>query len=381
MKNRKIILMYIILLVYTIANNYVIISSFAKYYNLLINPLLLLIVAMIFYVLFPKKQRKIRYKYEQIQNIIIILFIYSMIYFLSGLIFGYEYSIYGRDLSTIIQNIYSFITVIILSEYIRNKLVVNTEDNVINNVLISLFLLSMSTNFTYLVNHLYPFSTGFKYMTSNFIPDLVTTFILTYLSRTTGLKATIIYRSWLRLIPIILPILPKLPWILTSIIGIVLPMVIYFNISYLTMMYDRKNRRFSLNKNDKGTTILTIIVIMFVLFILKIFKYFPIAVLSNSMETTFSKGDAVIIEKIDKNSLGQLKVYDIIYYKKNNKLIIHRIEQIEEIDNKRVFITKGDNNPTKDPWYVYEEDIIGIMKFKIPCLGYPAVWFNEAINN
>lgn len=381
MKNRKIILMYIILLVYIIANNYVIISPFAKYYNLLINPLLLLIVAMIFYVLFPKKQRKIRYKYEQIQNIIIILFIYSMIYFLSGLIFGYEYSIYGRDLSTIIQNIYSFITVIILSEYIRNKLVVNTEDNVINNVLISLFLLSMSTNFTYLVNHLYPFSTGFKYMTSNFIPDLVTTFILTYLSRTTGLKATIIYRSWLRLIPIILPILPKLPWILTSIIGIVLPMVIYFNISYLTMMYDRKNRRFSLNKNDKGTTILTIIVIMFVLFILKIFKYFPIAVLSNSMETTFSKGDAVIIEKIDKNSLGQLKVYDIIYYKKNNKLIIHRIEQIEEIDNKRVFITKGDNNPTKDPWYVYEEDIIGIMKFKIPCLGYPAVWFNEAINN
>ena len=147
------------------------------------------------------------------------------------------------------------------------------------------------------------------------------------------------------------------------------------------MMYYRKNRRFSLNKNDKGTTILTIIVIMFVLFILKIFKYFPIAVLSNSMETTFSKGDAVIIEKIDKNSLGQLKVYDIIYYKKNNKLIIHRIEQIEEIDNKRVFITKGDNNPTKDPWYVYEEDIIGIMKFKIPCLGYPAVWFNEAINN
>ncbi len=381
MKNRKIILMYIILLVYIIANNYVIISPFAKYYNLLINPLLLLIVAMIFYVLFPKKQRKIRYKYEQIQNIIIILFIYSMIYFLSGLIFGYEYSIYGRDLSTIIQNIYSFITVIILSEYIRNKLVVNTEDNAINNVLISLFLLSMSTNFTYLVNHLYPFSTGFKYMTSNFIPDLVTTFILTYLSRTTGLKATIIYRSWLRLIPIILPILPKLPWILTSIIGIVLPMVIYFNISYLTMMYDRKNRRFSLNKNDKGTTILTIIVIMFVLFILKIFKYFPIAVLSNSMETTFSKGDAVIIEKIDKNSLGQLKVYDIIYYKKNNKLIIHRIEQIEEIDNKRVFITKGDNNPTKDPWYVYEEDIIGIMKFKIPCLGYPAVWFNEAINN
>ena len=99
------------------------------------------------------------------------------------------------------------------------------------------------------------------------------------------------------------------------------------------------------------------------------------------MENTFSRGDVAIIEKFDKRYLEQIKINDIIYYKKYDKLIIHRIVNIELINNKVIITTKGDNNSDVDSWKVYEEDIIGIMKGKIPFLGYPAVWLNEVINN
>lgn len=117
------------------------------------------------------------------------------------------------------------------------------------------------------------------------------------------------------------------------------------------------------------------------MFILKFFKYYPISILSDSMKNTFSRGDIAIIEKLDRDYIEEIRVNDIIYYKKNNKLIIHRIVNIEIINNRIVITTKGDNNDDIDPWKVYEEEIVGIVKGKIPFLGYPAVWLNEAFND
>jgi hypothetical protein len=52
---------------------------------------------------------------------------------------------------------------------------------------------------------------------------------------------------------------------------------------------------------------------------------------------------------------------------------------VVEIDNaadgsgKKVFVTKGDNNHDKDP-LVSQSQIIGIVRAKIPLIGYPSVW-------
>lgn len=374
------VIAYIILLLYILWNNYIIRSSLAKYTLLFITPLTLLVVSFFFFLVFPKVQRRIRYKYEKIQNIIIILFIYSIIYFLSGLIFGYEYSIYGRDIFTVIKNIYAYLSFVILTEYMRNKLVFNTENNIINNVLISLIFAFISINFTQFINNLSSFSIGFKYMATIIIPSVITSFVLTYITRHVGLLATILYNGWLKLMLIILPIFPSLPWIITAILGILLPMFVYFNINSFEMMYDHKERRFYLNKDSKIVPVISIFAIILIIFILKGFKYFPIAVLSDSMKPLFSRGDTVIIEKINEKSLKEMKAYDIIYYKKNNRYIVHRIEKIENVDGRMIITTKGDNNDNIDSWKVYEEDIIGIMRVKVPYIGYPAVWLNEALN-
>lgn len=376
MRNKSAINIIILLILFIIINNYILIN-----YSLgtILSPLILLIIATISYFLLPKTERRIRYKYEKYQNIIIILIIYFIIYFLSGLIFGYEYTLYKNDILSIIKNIYIIIFPIIISEYIRNKLVVNTNDNIKNIFLISVIFILININFNQFFNRIVSFSSGFKYISVIIFPLTITSFVMTKLSRTTGKKSTITYSVFLKAIPIILPIIPSIPWILTAIMGISLPMIIYYNNYYMELMYERKMRRFETNyKKDIPLYIITILII---LFILKVFKYYPVAILSNSMKDTFSKGDAVVVEKIDSNNIKKLKEYDIIYYRKNNKYIIHRIVEIINEDDKKYFITKGDNNNTIDNWKVTEEEIIGVIRFSIPFIGYPSVWMNDSINS
>ena len=72
-----------------------------------------------------------------------------------------------------------------------------------------------------------------------------------------------------------------------------------------------------------------------------------------------------------------MKKGDIIAYKTNKNIIVHRIiRQLEE--NDEIFIyTKGDANNNEDNFIVKKENIIGIVRFKIPYIGYPTVWFSE----
>lgn len=232
-----------------------------------------------------------------------------------------------------------------------------------------------------MLNNLTPFSLGFKYIAIILLPEIVTSFVLTYLSKSVGLSSTLIYKLWLRMIMILLPIIPSLPWIITAIINLLLPMIVYFNINHFNTLYDRRERRFREEKYSKSTYILSIITALLILFTLKVFNYFPVAVLSESMNPIFSKGDVIVIEKVNESILDSLKEYDIIYYKKDNKYIIHRIYKIEEKNGKRVITTKGDNNNDIDTWKVYDEEIVGVMKLKFPYIGYPTVWFNELLNN
>ena len=121
-----------------------------------------------------------------------------------------------------------------------------------------------------------------------------------------------------------------------------------------------------------------IILIMAVSFIAGFLPAKPIAIMSNSMVPTFSRGATVISVEIKDTS--KLQIGDILYYQSENGEIIHRIVDIKENeDGKLIFQTKGDNNSSPDTKWVEKEQIIGKVKVYIPYLGYPSVWFSEKI--
>ncbi len=106
------------------------------------------------------------------------------------------------------------------------------------------------------------------------------------------------------------------------------------------------------------------------------FGWKPFIVLSGSMETEIFPGDLVIVKEVDTKNL---KKDDIIAFKEDDIVITHRIVEILEDNGQKKYITKGDNNNTKDRGFVLEKQVEGVYQFKITGLGNLAVFIQTPI--
>ena len=86
-------------------------------------------------------------------------------------------------------------------------------------------------------------------------------------------------------------------------------------------------------------------------------------------------GDVAIIKKCKANDVN---VGDIIEYRKEDFTVIHRIIEKTQRSGEYYFVTKGDNNKTRDRDEVREDQLIGKVIFKIRYVGYPAIWLHTA---
>ena len=84
------------------------------------------------------------------------------------------------------------------------------------------------------------------------------------------------------------------------------------------------------------------------------------------MQPNLNINDLVIVKKCKINEINE---NDIITYKKNNKIISHRIIKKEYYKGKIIFTTKGDNNEIEDMEKVTMENIYGKVVANIPKVG------------
>jgi len=84
----------------------------------------------------------------------------------------------------------------------------------------------------------------------------------------------------------------------------------------------------------------------------------------------FLRGDVLVVKGVTKEDLkvGEVVVYDI---KGQDTPIVHRIVKIEDGQ----LTTKGDHNPSYDPWKPIK--IHGKAIFVIPYLGWPKLLFTQ----
>ena len=96
------------------------------------------------------------------------------------------------------------------------------------------------------------------------------------------------------------------------------------------------------------------------------------------MTGELNKGDAVIYEAYD----GQyIQEEDVVVFRKNDILVVHRVVDIERINDQNRYYTKGDANDAKDDGYITDENIEGIVLFKISYIGYPSLWIRDLFKN
>ncbi len=124
------------------------------------------------------------------------------------------------------------------------------------------------------------------------------------------------------------------------------------------------------------TTLLVILVVLLAVALVgvRLLGYTPYAILSPSMTPNYQVGDLVYVKSVDPELIV---VGDALTFVANEKLTVvtHRVDEVDR--ENRLFYTKGDANESRDSAPVLYENVIGIVKFSLPKLGYVSTYFTS----
>lgn len=127
------------------------------------------IVLCILSVPIPNEHSRFKGKNDKIKTVLIIVILYYIIYFLLGLIYGYETSPYSRNFFSILKNIVFVVGILLLREYVRNKFV-NKSNNIKNYVAVTIIFIIINLDYTNFLANFENGETIFKFISSNLIP-------------------------------------------------------------------------------------------------------------------------------------------------------------------------------------------------------------------
>lgn len=369
---KKLLLFELIIFIILILNSFVwnILSSYKI-------GIFLLVVSFIFKGVFGFEKDRHRYTKDIILEVIIFLIAFFILYYLFGIVISF----YRNDNYLTILGLVDFITPVVfyvlVKEYLRYMVMCKAEGSrLLYITTVLMFVLFDITSAIYFRR----FGTNygvFLFVALTLLPALSSNTVLCYFTTRTGYKPLILYSIVVGIYQYVLPILPNPNEYISSIINFILPIGLGYRL--YKFLQKEHQRDITLEYRKKATKPLlasTIVIIILVYFTSGYFHYWTIAVASGSMHPKINKGDVAIIDKIDKQ-YQTLKKGQVIAFKYNGVIVVHRIIDIIEDQGEYYFYTKGDANSKQDNFAVRENMVIGIVNHRIPYIGIPTVWLNE----
>ena len=337
---------------------------------------LLPVVAVIAGRLIKKRTIPSIYKGQVLMLMTVIALLYLMLYFLTGLYFGLGRTTEYTPLSILTEAL-PIASAVISVEYLRNILLCEKSTGVATGALIASVLLDV-------VLTLRPGALNsadrVMELAGIIAPSICAALLYNYLTRRYGIKPIISFRLITILYIYFIPMLPKMNDVLQVVIKTALPVVIYL---FIDALYEKKPK--IARKRSRGFAAVALSLssaaLLFVIAVVSCqFRFGALVIGSDSMTGELSVGDVAVYESYGDE---EIDVSDVIVFNRNGSKIIHRVIKKENIDGENRYTTKGDANEDADPGYRTDSDIIGIVKLKIPYVGYPTVWLQNIfeINN
>ncbi|NMA01075.1 MAG: signal peptidase I [Clostridia bacterium] len=376
--NIKIILTILALLIYIITNSSLPNLIGSSLFNYLIKPSMWLGLASIIWLL-PRTRPKSLLKFQE--SVYWWAFTFALVYIvvlvLAGFIDGLGKSPYSHTPKWILINFFSVGSFLLGSELMRSYFVnsfFTKKENYLLFILVAMFMTFLSTSFGKLIK-LKDYVDIVKYVAQYLAPDFAKNLFATYLAFLGGPLASLIYIGVIEGFHWFSPILPNLKWITTALVGILIPV---FSLSLMQMFYLTEARLIKEREQDQegpfGWMITSIFSIVIVWFAVGVFPVYPSVIATGSMEPMIKPGDVILVDKAtDINDIYSLKVGDVIQFTRDNILISHRIIEIKEEENVKMFYTKGDNNSAVDFEPVHPEQVKGKIIKVIPKVGWPTL--------
>ncbi len=383
MKKRKIKSYYTVFLVETVIMFLVILNSFNSILsNVYVLPFILFVCDVIFFFVlgFEKTNKRLN------KIVDFDIFMFSMVslilYYLFGIIIEYAKSNNYLTLYGLTVFIIPTILKIIFKEHLRNSLLTKSGDNkfliiysvilfIMIDILPALSILNMSN-----------MHDVFIFTALVLLPSITVNAVATYINIKVGYMPVIIYSLIFSLYQYVVPIVPNPSEYLKAIIDFILPILILFKVRKIVNKYYDEDEE--IDRNYKKSSIILLIIpiiltIIIIYFVSGYFRYYALAIASGSMHPVFDRGSVVVTEQVnDKyDNYNKLKEGEIIAFKAEKNIVVHRLIRIVNIGDEVYYYTKGDANEEEDNYLIKKENIIGIVRFKIPYIGYPTVLFSE----
>lgn len=342
----------------------------------------IVIPTLILIAILGYEKKKRRFTYELLFYVFVYSIGFLVITYFIGFFIGFNKSIYKLNFANLINNIIPYLFLIIASEIFRYQIVRKGEKSVLAYILVTIILILVDLT---LFNTTYDLTTGdgqIKYICAIILPSLFKNITLLYFCIYAGVYPNILYRVLLDLKLVILPIFPDFGLFFECTINTLLPAVMMFLVYLSISFYHKKEENVIQLKSKKIKNVIWFVIIMVVLtinlLVSSAFKYAIISIGSESMIPKINKGDAVIYEKID--NYNDIKVGQVIVFKKNKKTIVHRVIDIIDVNEKeKVFYTKGDANEKPDGYPILKKQIVGVAKYNIRYIGIPSVLLSELL--
>lgn len=369
---KKLLIFEVIIFLILILNSFI--------FNILGNyaTIIFLVIALtVFKMFFGFEKDRHRYTKDIIFDTVIFLLIFFLLYYLFGIVIGFAKTENYYSFTGITRFIIPIILTTIAKEYLRYQVIMKSEGNKLLIVISCLlFILLDITNPIYYNGFSSKYNT-FIFIALTLLPAISSNIACTYLTYKVGYKPNMLYLLVIGLYQYLLPLVPNPNEYLASLVRFLLPIAWAYKLNrfFKTTVDEEIDRTYN-KKSISALVIPTLVVIVLVYFTSGYFHYYAIAIASGSMEKKISKGDVVIVEKID-GDYKSLKKGQVIAYKHNGVIVVHRLTKIIKDKGDYYFYTKGDANKEQDNYVIAQEEIMGTVNLKIPFIGLPTVWLNE----
>jgi signal peptidase I len=317
------------------------------------------------------------------RNVTILVFIVTTIYFIGiygiGILTGYKTTNFEYSIKGVFDSSFGIIVYIACAEFLRYIFISGNRDKKYLIVLFTIVATLIEINLTLDFSNIGGIVSIFNLITKAILPAFAKNLLLSYLSYNLGVVPPLIYNIIMSIYMFVVPVFPNLNDYVVSLLGILLPYAIYiFASRMISEYYDEATPEFNHRVFNVVDIVIGFIVLVLVIFISGYFRFQLIGIASGSMYPSIKKGDAVMVDK--KQKIEDLKVGDIIAYRKDDRIIIHRIVSKEMNQDGIIAVdTKGDANNTNDNVEVTDNELVGKITFTIPYLAWPTVWLTERI--
>lgn len=354
-------------------------TNILKLYRL---PIFLLIADFLFFLILGFEKDNKRLKKEVTFEVFICTIIFLLFYYVFGIFISFAYTddyltIYGIE-----KIILPLLLTIVFKEDLRKSLLTKCGDSkflMIYTFLIFI-LIDISSSLSIIkINDSYNI---FLFIALTLLPSISRNIFATYISKNVGTEPIILYLIITTLYEYIIPIVPNPNRYLKSIIDFIIPIIMLVRVIKVVDKYSDKDYEIERNYNKLRVAYLIIpifITSLVVYLVSGYFKYYAIAIASGSMKPVFDRGYVVVVEQVGAkyDNYDKLQNGEIIAFKTEKEIVVHRIIKKIETKDEVIYYTKGDANPKEDNYAIKRENIVGIVRFKVPFIGYPTIWLSE----